>query len=126
MIDYDKPGFCCKCHTEIAEFSGSDANGNMIISRLLGNADSAVFVLDDGSKMEVALCLNCKDSLQPEDVKEIMKSVVKGWRHELGFLKWDEEKKTKHMDKYSKLDITDRHDLKWTKEEKQRLKNKDK
>ena len=124
MIDYDCPGFCAKCHAEIAEFDGSDAKGNMIIKRLKGNASSAVFVLDDNSKMEVALCLSCKDSLQPEDAEDIMKSVVKGWKHELKSLHWDEEKKEKHIDRYSKLEITDRHDLKWTKEEKQRLKVK--
>lgn len=121
MIDYDFPGFCAKCHEEIAEFNGSDINGNLVITRFKGNATSATFVLDDKSKMQVALCLRCKDSLQPEDAPIIMDSVIRGWKHEIKFLGWEEPKKVDYIDKYSKLEITDRHDLAWNPEEKVRL-----
>lgn len=120
-IDYDKPGHCCKCHQEIAEFGGSDSNGNMTIIRMKGNASETEFVMSDGSKMRVAMCLSCKDTLMPEDAVDIMDSVISGWEHEHKFLPWSNEKKATYMAKYSQLEIMDRNDLKWNEDELARL-----
>lgn len=124
MTDFDRPGFCALCHVEIAEFNGSDARGNLIISKLKGNADSIEVVLSDQSKMRVAVCLPCKDTFQPEDSKRLMQSVINGWAHEVSQLDWSEDRKISHMDKYSKLEITDRSDLKWNEGELKRLNKK--
>jgi len=110
--EYDKPGYCAKCHKAIAEF-----NGDQKIVRLLGDADWAEFRLDDNSLMRVTLCRECKTNLQPEDTPSIMESVYKGWKFEIEhYLKWDDEKKRKHLDRYAQRLIVGREDKHWTRE----------
>ena len=63
------------------------------------------FLLDDGSKMSVAMCVNCKTNYTEKDYNKIMKSVANGWEKELEGLNWQEEKKQNYREKYYKLNI---------------------
>lgn len=121
--EYDKPGYCVLCHTQIAEFEGANR-----IVRLLGNARNMQVRLDDGSKMNVTICEKCKESMMPEDTVKLMDSVIKGWSFECDTLitnkvvridgrVWDEQVKKEHMDEYSKRYVVERTDeTKWTRE----------
>lgn len=108
-VTYDKPGYCALCHTEIAEFNGSNEQGNPIIVRLKGNYRSSHFRLDNGSLMPVTLCENCED-LKPEQYGELMESIINGWKNQLDTLPLEFEKKDEFYKKHSKLFVTDRAD----------------
>jgi hypothetical protein len=63
------------------------------------------YLLSDNSKMRVAMCKQCKETLTDEQSEKIMTCVVKGWKKEVDKLPWTPEKKTAHMEKYSALEI---------------------
>lgn len=111
--EFDKAGYCCKCHVAIAEFDGDQK-----IVRLLGSYRLVDFLLDDKSVMRVALCEECKAGLQPEHTTEIMESVYKGWVFEMEhYLKWPEERRKAYTKSYGKKFIVGREDgVRWTKE----------
>lgn len=117
--EYDKAGYCSKCHTAIAEFDGANN-----IKRLLGKSSTFQVRLDDKSLMTVQICDKCKINLKPEDTTHIMESVIKGWEFDCDSLilkgavrvdgrKWDEKLKEEHMDRYSKRYIMERTDKFW-------------
>ena len=107
--EYDKPGYCAKCHEPIAEFDGANN-----IVRINGNAAEAWFTLDDKSKMRVMLCLGCKESLKPADTLPIMESVYKGWVFECDTLVergiWHKTHRDNYLDKYGDRHIVGRQD----------------
>jgi hypothetical protein len=107
--EYDKPGYCAKCHEAIAEFDGANN-----IVRINGNAAEAWFTLDDKSKMRVMLCIHCKQNLKPEDTIHIMDSVYKGWVFECETLVergiWDKVHRDNYLDLYSERHIVARKD----------------
>ena len=114
MPDFDMPGYCVKCHKQIADFDGSLPNGNPRITKLSGDFNEATFLLDDGSSMKVAICTDCKNALKPEDAGTIMESVIKGWDHEIkNSLKWEKKDRDSYMKKYGGREIVSRHDVPW-------------
>ena len=77
-IDYDYPGLCAHCHVEIAEFNGSNKYGTPIITKFKPNFTTGKIEINDGSGMTITLCSTCDISLKPEDMGELMESVING------------------------------------------------
>lgn len=109
--EYDRPGYCARCHECIAEFNGKD------IVSLLGCATTVDFILDDNSSMKVSVCEDCKNKMTIEDIPSIMQSIYKGWIWEIeNILKWDTERAESYKEKYSQRYIVSRKDVLWSKE----------
>ena len=108
----DKYGHCVLCHK------------NMIIERVVDykvvnmfspEYEQTEFLLDDGSRMKVAVCKTCKrdtDFSGIETQENIMKAVVAGWELEVKGLiadekrpEWTEESGRKYLDKYGSKKI---------------------
>jgi hypothetical protein len=107
-IDYDKHGHCVVCHEDMLYTEVID---NVPQKRLGPLYSEVEYLLDDGSKMRVAVCRNCKNELKDDDEekKRIMDCVFKGWKHEVeSIATWDREKKEEHLKKYSKRKIISR------------------
>ena len=116
-VDFAFPGVCSLCHTEIAEFNGSNpATGRPIITRLKSNFREVTVILDDKSKMRVSFCENCFASFGPDDAQSLMESEINGWQSEVDSCcgHWEDTKKKEYMDSYSKRSIVTRHDKPWT------------
>ena len=87
----------------------------MIITQIIDNVPTKRFsidygeveyILDNGSKMRVAICKNCKVDLKDKDTKEVMECVKRGWKKELESLhNWSEDKKADYIQRYDKLSI---------------------
>lgn len=76
-FDYDKAGFCAKCHTPVCEFDGyNNITQAPIVKKILPNFRSEFFLLDNGSQLKVTLCADCFDNLKPDHCQEIMESVI--------------------------------------------------
>lgn len=86
QVDYACPGFCSKCHTEIANFRGSQEVTPGIyrpkIESLKANFRQQTVELSNNSQMMVPLCETCFN-LTPEDLDYVMASEVKGWQREV-------------------------------------------
>jgi hypothetical protein len=61
--------------------------------------------LNDGSRMRICTCDECKQKINAKQMPEIMAKVQKGWQMEVEKLDWTQEKKQKHLDKYNELKI---------------------
>lgn len=108
--EFDKAGYCVKCHCAIAEFDGDQK-----VVKLLGTADTADFELDDGSIMRVAVCTECREKLKPLDTLQIMEAVYKGWAFEIEhYCRWPEDRKQRYLDKYGRRYIVGRTDEHWS------------
>lgn len=108
-MNWDKFGHCVLCHTNMYIQQIIDSVPTW---RLTGQYTEHEYVLSDKTKMRVAMCKKCKDSLTEEDNEKVMDCVVKGWDVATNNLvkdenkkDWDESKKKSYMDKYSKLSI---------------------
>lgn len=101
----DKFGHCVKCHRNLVY---EQIIGDKPVTRFDTDYSEAEYLLDDGSKMRVAICKPCKEQLVEKDSVAIMDSVKQGWADEVAQLPWTAEKKQEHMDKYSKLEIVSR------------------
>jgi hypothetical protein len=123
-VDYDKPGFCCLCHVQIAEFDGFKPDMIPNVKRFLPIACDEVVELDDGSKMTVKICTTCQANLSPADMQPLMESVQRGWQWEVENVSddWSEEKKSAHMSKYRKRYITGSKSRSWNEDEKAKIK----
>ena len=124
-IDFDFPGLCVNCHTEIAEFSGSSTTGRPIITAIKPNSHQMKVELDDKSVMTVMLCTDCFFDVKPDDMKAIMESVINGWQSEVDSLEWEDDKKFAHMDRYSKKRITNRADFPYSESDAKNIKKPD-
>ena len=124
MTQPDIPGYCVKCHNQVADFDGSLPNGNPRIVRLMPTFCSVNFRLDNGSQMLVAMCVDCRDKLAPEDTEIIMEAVINGWQREMDQIVegWEDQKKLDYMASYSQRSIIDRLDKRWSDEEVKRVK----
>lgn len=121
--EFDKAGYCTKCHVPIAEFDGANN-----IVRLLGNSRTMQVRLDDKSLMNINVCELCKDSIKPEDTPDLIDSCIRGWDFECDVLiekgvvrvdgrKWDKSLKDEHMKVYGTRYIVERTDeIKWSRE----------
>ena len=102
-IDYDKYGHCVSCHRYLLMEKVIDGKVTEVNHPDYSEDE---FLLDDGSRMRVAICTACRHGLTEKDYKKIMVSVIKGWRTEIQYLEhWTDEMRTKHMAKYSKRTI---------------------
>ena len=102
MIDYDKFGFCVFCHRNMTIEQVIDGKVQI---RFIPEYIEEQFLLDDGSRMRVAMCVTCKENYTKQDHNKIMQSVIDGWEKELEVSKWTEEKKQDYRDRYYKLNL---------------------
>lgn len=119
MIDYDKYGHCIMCHT------------NMILTRVVDGEEVTMlspkytekeYLLDDGTKMRVAMCQKCYSHLKDneDEYTIVMNNVYKGWEHETKLLvekryrgkhgKWDKERRDKYLNTMKDLNILTKTD----------------
>ena len=110
-IDFDLYGHCVLCHDNMLKEEIVD--GKMVI-RLMGKATTAEYLLNTGARMNVSMCVYCKDKLDDsdEELDEIMKSVVAGWEIEASDLvasiskpHWNDRVKKEHMALQEKKEI---------------------
>ena len=107
-IDFDKHGHCVVCHEDMQYTEIIDGKPTVRLSPLY---DETEYMLNDGSKMRVAICKPCKRTLKDDDEekKRVMDCVFKGWKHELQkYSHWDTKKKDDYLKKYSKRKIVTR------------------
>lgn len=107
-IDYDLFGHCVICHKNMIIEQAIDG---IVQKRYTPDYTERQFVLNDGSKMRVAMCL--KDAEAQIDAKQIMDCVINGWERETAemvksdlFPHWTPEKKEVYMNEYRKKEIT--------------------
>ena len=101
-INYDKFGFCCLCHKQMVIEEVIDSKVQI---RFTPEYIEEEFLLDNGSRMRVAMCIQCKQSYSDKENDKIMQSVVSGWEKEVEVLNWNEEKKEKYRKDYYELKI---------------------
>jgi len=109
-IDYDRHGHCVVCHEDMLYTQIIDGEPQVRLGPLYAETE---YLLDDGSKMRVAICRDCKNTLKDDDEEKgrIMDCVFKGWEHELKvYSHWDKEKKDAYLREYSKKKIVTRSD----------------
>ena len=102
----DKLHHCISCHINMV----TERNLNGKIKKMLIPSYSEVtFKLEDGSKMRVAICRDCKVKLKEKDYKQIMKNVFSGWENEVKQLtkedKWTKQQAEEHLKQYKKKKI---------------------
>lgn len=110
-MNFDCYGWCSLCHQCLLVTDKNDKG--QLIERLSGKAEHMDVNLNDGSKMRVLICADCKSNYSHEKhSSELMTSVIKGWEKECEQLvadetksDWTQEKKEKFMDVYSKKQI---------------------
>lgn len=116
-ISYDKAGFCAHCHDQIADLNGFYTNGTPRITQWHGKKDLMTVKLDDGSSLDISICRACKDAIKPEDMQELMESIIRGWHWEiLNVVKWEQAKKDAYIKEYRQRYIINRNDKPWPKE----------
>ena len=102
-IDYDKYGHCVMCHRYLMYEKVIDGAVRLINSPDYSEEE---FVINDGSRMRVAICDKCKEELTEDDNDKVMDCVIKGWDMETQYIPhWTEDMRKSHMDKYSKKNI---------------------
>ena len=110
MAGTDRFGHCVKCHKKMMIEA---VIGGKIHRRFLPDYTNTLFLLDDGSRMKVAICKGCKNGLKPEDYPYVMDCVLNGWKEEVkGLRHWSKERKENYIDKYSKREIVTNADNK--------------
>ncbi len=103
IIDYDVAGRCILCHRNLQV---EKMIGGKVTLAFIGEAREEKFLLSDGSRMRVNVCLKCKDSITPETFPKIMAAVAKGWELEVGYFEhWLEEKKQHYIARQKSLEI---------------------
>jgi len=118
-IDYAFPGLCSYCHTEIAEFQGSKevVKGvfRPVLKNLKHNFRQTTFEMNENMMMNICLCDECSEGIEPKDLGYLMESEMRGWTVEANELlpDWPEEKKKRYLDDQYKLFITQRHNNPW-------------
>ena len=99
----DKFGHCLKCGKNLITEKIIEG---VVKKVTLPDYDQIQFLLDDGSKMRVAICKPCKAIVKEKDYPVLMKSVIAGWQREVNSLDhWDKAKKVAHMKVYKKKKI---------------------
>lgn len=81
-------GFCLLCEKDVMVSCGTcghKKHGN--------NYTEVLLDLSNGSKMPIAVCLECKDKVSHADKSDIMKAVRAGWQKELDAMDWSKEQR---------------------------------
>ena len=81
-------GVCLCCETEI--LSACKECGS---KRPNGKYTEVLMKLSDGSRMPIAVCMDCKESVWNEDKELIMQAVRDGWEREHDKMNWSKEKR---------------------------------
>lgn len=112
MKRIDKYGHCVNCSKMMLQERVVD--GKCVVM-FTPDYDTAEYLLNDGSRMRVCLCKQCKESINlscPKKQKELMDAVKRGWELEVYGLAadekridWDKERADKHMEDYNKKEI---------------------
>ena len=102
MIDFDCFGFCVLCHKNMLTEQVVDGR---VIQRFIPEYTEEEFLLDNGSRMRVAMCKSCQINLSDKDYNDIMQCVIKGWGKELENNTWSKERKEQYHNDYYKLKI---------------------
>jgi len=107
LENIDKYGHCVYCHRNLIFERVVDGK---VIFMFSPDKEETEFLLDDGSRMRVCICRQCKTNIDLHDKKvheDIMESVINGWELEIkGLVKdenkpeWTYERGKKHMDFY--------------------------
>ena len=108
----DRFGHCCYCSAYLLTKRVVDGK---VVDMFTPQYDQTVFLLDNGSQMQITLCKKCKGSIDLNDEQvhaDIMAAVMKGWELETKLLvanteekQWTEEFGKQYLDNMSKLDI---------------------
>lgn len=108
----DKFGHCCCCGKNLLTKRVVDGK---VVEMFLPFYDETVFLLDNGSQMQITICKHCKATTDLSDRKihqDIMDACMKGWELETKMLvadekhpDWTEEKGKEYLDTMSKLSI---------------------
>lgn len=108
----DRYGHCVNCCKNLIVKRVVDGKVVEMFSPL---HDHTEFILDNGSRMRVCICKDCKSSINLSDnnvQKDIMKAVNKGWELETKslvkddkFPDWTPEYGKKYLDRMAKLSI---------------------
>lgn len=118
-IDYDKYGHCIMCHIDMNEERVADGQ---VIKMLSPKYIEKEYLLNDGSRMRVAMCNKCYSHLKDnEDEYDIvMGNVYRGWEHETNlYVKkrfkgktgiWNKEKQKQYLKKMKKYKIVTKTD----------------
>lgn len=88
----DRFGHCCYCSDYLLTKRVVDGK---VTDMFLPTYDQTVFLLDNGSQMQITLCKKCKSTLELNDAQvhaDIMSAVFKGWELESNALVADETK----------------------------------
>lgn len=102
MIKYDKYGHCVLCHKNMIY---EQVIGQKVVNRFSTDYDTTEYLLDDKSRMRVAICKSCKSTLTEKDNDRVLNCVKAGWAEEVKTLPWNEKKKEDYLDRYNKLNI---------------------
>jgi hypothetical protein len=108
--DYDTFGYCCKCGKCMISHQVIDG---IFKIKLSGEYTTVLYRLNDGSNMRVAMCSHCANNLtgDKEETDMIMAKVWRGWQKETEtYSHWEEERKAKYLEEYSKKRIVTRAD----------------
>lgn len=97
-------GLCLNCEKDLlrtCSSCGSKQKSNDYTEVLLN--------LTNGSKMPIAVCLDCKDTVFQGDKKQIMDAVRKGWSKEHEKMNWSKEKRDHYWSTHGEgiLEIAD-------------------
>src|SRR3990167_2783237 len=105
----DKYGHCVICHRNLIIERVVDG---IVMNVFLPEKEETQFLLDDGSRMRVCICRDCKTEANLNDEStqiEIMEAVIAGWQLEVDEMvkegKWVKEKGSEHMSKYKTRNI---------------------
>jgi len=101
-MEYDKYGHCVICSKNMLIEA---VIGGKVEKRLTSDYDETEVLLNNGSRMRVCTCKDCKRKVSPKMFKDIMRKVNNGWKMEVEKLAWDDARKQKHLDACDKLDI---------------------
>lgn len=107
----DRFGHCVICHNNLLTKRVVDGK---VVDMFMPIYDETIFLLNNGSQMQVTICKNCKESTDLNDSvihEQIMEAVQKGWQLETRIKmdqddpEWSKEKRDKYIEHMSKLDI---------------------
>lgn len=110
--DIDSYGHCVCCHKNLLTKRVVDGK---VVDMFLPTYDETMFLLDNGSQMQVTICKPCKEVTDLSDAKvhsDIMEAVMKGWELETKMLvaddkqpDWTAEKGQEYLDKMAERSI---------------------
>lgn len=103
--DHDQLGFCAFCHIEVADWP--EVNGNKIL-KWRNTRRESLFKLSNDSVLHVTLCDVCDQKVLPKHYRQLMDSIIGGWKKELEFTTMNTEQRDQYKKVFFKLTIEER------------------